>query len=133
MNPPASGARDYPHHFLPPDPTAVHDVPVREDERTGSHPRPPRPWYAQVVGQWPLFLTLLGVAAGLAVTATSHWKRGTGLVGASFLLATLLRLFLPDRLVGLLGVRSRLVDTVTLAALALGTLVLALIVPPTQK
>ena len=131
MNP-APGARDYPHHFRPSDPAAVHDVPVVEGERTGL-PRPPRPWYAQVAGQWPLFRTLLGVAAGLAVTGAGYWKRGTGLVGASFLLATLLRLFLPDRLVGLLGVRSRVVDTLTLAVLAVGTLVLALIVPPTQK
>ncbi len=127
--------REYPHHFRPPDPAAARDVPAAPDSQAGSFPRPraPRPWYLQVAGQWPLFVTLLGVAAGLAVTATGHWKRGTVLIGLAFAGAAVLRLLLPERWVGLLGVRSRVVDTACLAVLGLGILVLAIVVPPTQK
>lgn len=133
MNGDPAAPRDYPHHFRPPDPADARDVPVGVDEQGGTLPRPPRPWYAQVIGQWPLFLTLVGVTAGVAVTATSHWKRGTAAIGAAFVLAALLRLLLPERMVGLLGVRSRAIDTACLAVLGVGILVLALVVPPTQK
>ena len=50
-------------------------------------------------------------------------------VGAAFVLATVLRLFLPERMVGLLHVRSRAVDVACLAVLGAGILVLALLVP----
>lgn len=133
MNPQPPESRDYPHHFRPPDPADARDVPVAGHEQGGNLPRPPRPWYAQIAGQWPLFVTLLGVSVGLAVTASGHWKRGTTLVGAAFVAATLLRLLLPERRVGLLGVRSRAVDTACLAVLGVGILVLALVVPPTQQ
>lgn len=133
MSPQHREAREYPHHFRPPDPADARDVPVAADEQTGMLPRPPRPWYALVWGQWPLGVTLLGVGLGVLVTATGHWKLGTSLIGASFVLATALRLLLPERLVGLLGVRSRAVDVACLAVLGVGILVLAIVVPPTQK
>lgn len=125
--------REFPHHFRPPDPADARDVPVASHEQTGTLPRPPRPWWAQVAGQWPLFLTLVGVSIGLAVTATSRWKRGTTIIGAAFFVAMLLRLLLPERLVGLLGVRSKVLDTLCLAVVGVGILVLAIVVPPTQK
>lgn len=93
-------------------------------------PRPPRPWYRLVTGQWPLALLLLGVATGVAVAALGYWKRGSFLIGATFLLGTLLRALLPEPRVGLLGVRGRAVDVACLALLGVGIVVLSLIVPP---
>lgn len=93
-------------------------------------PRPPRPWYAQIAGQWPLALVLLGVAAGVAWAGAGHWKRGSFLIGCTFALGALLRSVLPAERVGLLGVRSRAVDVLCLSVLAIGIVVLALVVPP---
>lgn len=120
---------DYPHHFHPPHPWDTADVPTAEPADAPVGPRPPRPWYQQVLGQWPLFVTLLGVAVGVAWAGIGHWRRGSTLIGATFVLATVLRMVLPERLVGLLGVRSRAVDVACLAVVGVGILVLALIVP----
>ena len=59
------------HHFHPPDPRDARDTPLRPGEAAAlpNRPRPPRPWYAQITGQWPLAITLLGVAIGLAIVA----------------------------------------------------------------
>ncbi len=129
----SAAERDFPHHFRPPDPADAVDIPLAADKGLQAGPRPPRPWYQLIGGQWPLFVSLLGVTAGLVVTSTGHWKRGTTLIGATFVLATLLRAVLPERLVGLLQVRGRAWDTLILGVLGVGILVLALVVPPTQK
>lgn len=122
-------AEDYPHHFRPPHPWDTADVPTDEPAGVPVGPRPPRPWYQQVAGQWPLFVTLVGVTAGVLWAASGHWKRGSTLIGATFVLATVLRLVLPERLVGLLGVRGRAVDAACLALVGIGIVVLALTVP----
>lgn len=93
-------------------------------------PRPPRPWYQLVVGQWPLAVVLLGVLAGVVWAGTGHWRRGTTLIGATFLLATVLRAVLPAARVGLLDVRGRWVDVTCLALVGAGIVILALVVPP---
>ena len=69
-------------------------------------------------------------ASGVGWAGIGHWKRGSFLIGASFVVATLLRAFLPDRWVGLLGVRRRLVDVACLGLLGVGIWALTLVVPP---
>ena len=93
-------------------------------------PRPPRPWYAQIAGQWPLALVLLGVGAGVVWAGLGHWKRGSFLIGVTFLVGTVLRALLPPERVGLLGVRRRWVDVACLGLLGVGIVVLSLVVPP---
>ncbi|HRA76922.1 MAG TPA: DUF3017 domain-containing protein [Propionicimonas sp.] len=93
--------------------------------------RPPKNFAQQVLGQWPLAVVLFGVALGLAVVATGHWRAGCSLVGAAFTFGGVLRL-LPDTRVGLLAVRSRLLDTIVLLGLGLGILALAWLVPPSS-
>ncbi|MDR1791723.1 MAG: DUF3017 domain-containing protein [Propionibacteriaceae bacterium] len=85
----------------------------------------------QVLGQWPLATVLTGVAAGLIVVATSHWRMGCLIIGAAITLGALLRL-MPDRLVGLLRVRNRVLDFTILILLGLGIIIFALIVPPSR-
>lgn len=93
-------------------------------------PRPPRPWYQQIAGQWPLAVVLLAVSGAMLVVGLGHWKRGSFLLGVTFLLAAVLRLALPEERVGLLAVRTRAVDVACLAVLGVGIVVLALVVPP---
>ena len=82
-----------------------------------------------VLGQWPLAVVLTGAAVGLAVVAlTGHWRIGCTLLGASVTLGGVLRL-LPNSRVGLLAVRSRLIDTVLLLGSGIGILILTWVMP----
>ena len=93
-------------------------------------PRAPRPWWQLILGQWPLFVVLLGVSIGLAWVGLTHWKRGSFVIGVSFLVGMVLRAFMPAHRIGLLGVRRRWVDVCCLGLLGVGIVVLALVVPP---
>lgn len=118
----------------PSNPGQVRFVPASpETSGAAGLPRPPRPWYQQIAGQWPLAITLLGVAIGVGVMATGYWRRGSTLIGLTVAGAAVLRLVLPARLVGLLEVRSRWVDTLILLAIGVGILVTAWVVPPIRK
>lgn len=105
----------------------------REGPQAWDHsqgPRAPRPWPQLVLGQWPLAVVLLTVAAGVAWAGLGHWKRGSFVIGVGFCIGFALRLLLPEAKVGLLGVRARWVDLICLGVFGLGTLALALVVPP---
>lgn len=93
-------------------------------------PLPPAKGPVQaVLGQWPLALVLTGVAIGLGVVAlTGHWRVGCTMLGASVTLGGVLRLLPPSR-VGLLAVRSRLIDTVLLLGSGIGILILTWAMP----
>lgn len=120
-----------PHHFRAPDPADLveHPVPV-SDALQG--PRPPRPWYALVLGQWPLFVTLLTVSTGLVVVWW-HWKRGALIIGGGVVLGGILRLVLPEKAAGLLCCRSRWLDVLLTLATGLGIIVLALVISATRR
>lgn len=79
---------------------------------------------------WPILIVLLGIAAGLTYTGMEHIKRGPMIVAAFVCLGALLRLVLPQRLVGLLAVRSRVVDVILMFALGLAIAVVTVVVPP---
>ena len=59
-------------------------------------PRPPRSWPRLVAGQWPLAVLLFGVSAGVLWAGVGHWKRGSFLIGVTFLVGTVLRTFLAE-------------------------------------
>ena len=86
---------------------------------------------APAPGKWeqlPYVLTLLGtaVALGTIMLGTHHLKSGTLVLAGVLLAAAVARLVLPDRLVGMLSSRRRLVDVAIFAALGLGLLVTGL-------
>ncbi len=83
-----------------------------------------------VVNQWPLAFVLSFCVAGLLVVQANHFRRGTVLFAGGLVLAAALRLVLPGTTAGLLVVRGRWLDVLTLAALGLGVLLTALVVPP---
>jgi hypothetical protein len=87
---------------------------------------PRRRWW----DEWPLCVVLATAVAGLGVVASDHFKRGTVLFGAALLLGMLLRFVLPDSRIGLLKVRSRTIDVLTLGFFAFSMVLLAIVVPP---
>jgi hypothetical protein len=84
-----------------------------------------------VVGVVPYLIVLVCVVAGLYIA----WSQGSGggggavVGGVALLVAALVRLALPAKLVGLLGTRKRVTDVVTLAALGAGLIVAGLVLP----
>ena len=98
-----------------------------------SEGRPPlyvrRPFVAGLVRQLPLLAVLAVVAVGLALVAVEHWRKGLVVMGLALVGAALLRLFLPERRVGFLAVRSRPVDVVLLAAAGLALTTISLAIP----
>ena len=95
--------------------------------------RPPlyvrRPFVAGLVRQLPLLAVLAVVAVGLVLVALEHWRKGLTVMGLALVGAALLRLFLPERRVGFLAVRSRPVDVVLLAAAGLALTIISLAIP----
>ena len=79
--------------------------------------------------QWPFAAAMTGMGIGLGVVATGNFPAGTVLFALSVLGAAVLRALLPERAAGLLAVRSRAVDAMTLGALGAGLTVLALVIP----
>jgi hypothetical protein len=80
--------------------------------------------------EWPLILVLVVAATSLWIVADNHFKRGTVLFALAICMAAFLRAVLPNGAVGMLRVRSRFVDVLTMAVLGGSTLIAALIVPP---
>jgi hypothetical protein len=69
--------------------------------------------------EWP-FLSIVGLIAAAVVYLLffhGHWRRGAGAISVALLLGALYRLVLPPARVGLLVVRNRFLDTVSLAVL----------------
>jgi hypothetical protein len=99
---------------------------AREAERRR---RPP--WF---VREFLLTVALVGVMIGMIIVVVeAHWRQGLFGVGVVLLVLALARLVLPARLVGMLAVRGRLFDTVTLLALGSAVIGLMLEVPlPTR-
>jgi hypothetical protein len=97
-----------------------------------SHGTPTRsPQFLRAVkDEWPLVSVLAVCTAGVLVVLSEHFRRGTVLFAGGLVLAAGLRALLPGESAGLLVVRGRLVDVITLTALGLGVLLAALVVPP---
>jgi len=85
-----------------------------------------------IVGVVPYLIVLVCVIAGLYI-AWSQGSNGGGqgavVGGVALLVAALVRLALPAKLVGLLGTRKRVTDVVTLAVLGAGLIVAGLVLP----
>ncbi len=98
-----------------------------EDTDTGEHPvRPKVPyWLSQV----PYLLVMSALAAGIVVVAAAHFKRGPAIIAGALLLAAVFRAFLPDDWIGMLAVRRRWIDLLTLVTLAVLLIVLAWVAP----
>jgi hypothetical protein len=83
-----------------------------------------------LLAQWPITLVLIGVAISMVMIAADYFRRGSIVLSASVLLAAFLRLLLPDSDAGMLVVRSRKVDVITLGVLGVGLTIFTFWVPP---
>ncbi|MEV0404600.1 DUF3017 domain-containing protein [Actinoallomurus sp. NPDC050550] len=94
----------------------------RRAQRAQARPAVPR-W----LGQLPYVFVLCGVAAGLAVVATNHFRRGSMLIAAAVFIGALARLVLPESQAGMLAVRPRWVDVLLMTAAAVGVTLVAFV------
>ena len=119
---------------VPDDP--VPDDPVPDDavpddvDGPDPGPDPPEESLAQrAADQWPMGLVLLCVAGGLAVIAIGGFRAGSVIVAAALVFAAFLRAFLPEEVVGMLAIRRRSTDVLTMALFGLALAVVAFLVP----
>jgi hypothetical protein len=96
-------------------------VTQQPDTHTGPVRRP--------FGELPFAVVLLIAGGGVAAIVLSHWRKGIFLVGLAALIAAVLRLVLHGRDAGLLVVRSRAFDVVSLVAMGVTLMVLTHLVP----
>lgn len=100
-------------------PPEVDDLPegvaVESQERTA------------VLRELPLASVIGGVALGLVIIGLHHFRWGNLLIAGSVLAGAFFRLVLPTRRAGLLAVRSRFTDVVTMSAMGGSLMLLALI------
>jgi len=89
-----------------------------------------RGWPRALYRQWPLLVVLICFAVGVALIVTDHWRRGSMVIGGATGLAALMRLVLPERVVGLLALRGRYVDAAVTGLAGLAIIVLSLVVAP---
>ncbi|WP_241841954.1 DUF3017 domain-containing protein [Pseudofrankia sp. BMG5.36] len=94
--------------------------------RRAAERRSRSPWF---IRQLVLTAALAGVTLGLVMVTQQRWRQGLFGVGAVLLVMALARLALPTRSVGMLAVRGRLFDVVTLLVLGLSVIGLTLTVP----
>lgn len=81
------------------------------------------------VADLPLAAVLGVVVLGLVLVWVRHYRLGSAVIGAALLLGAALRLLLPLRQTGLLAVRSRGLDVLTMAAFGVLVVVLAVVIP----
>lgn len=84
---------------------------------------------AKSMNQLPLLVVIAGELLGLFLLALGLWRLGAVVVGVSLCVGAVERVVLPPRVAGLLQVRSRGFDIVTLAGAGIAIIVLALWVP----
>lgn len=82
------------------------------------------------IGSALYLVALLGVVGSLVLVAIGAWRWGVGGVGGVFLLTALARTFVSQSHVGMLKVRTRIVDVLTMALVGSALITLALTVPP---
>ena len=87
-------------------------------------------WRERMLLQLPSVLVLAVVAGGVAAVANHYWRKGLYVVGLGLVIGAVLRALLPTRRVGLLAVRSRVMDVVVLGSLGGAIGVLAAVIPP---
>jgi hypothetical protein len=80
--------------------------------------------------QWPILLVGLFLIAGFGLVAAGYWRRGALVMAIGVAVASGLRLTLSEDRIGLLAVRSRLIDFFTTASVSAAMLYIAWTIDP---
>jgi hypothetical protein len=91
-----------------------------------------QPLIDRTIDQWPLALVLLGLVIGLIVLTFYDFRVGSILLGVAVLFGAALRTVLSHDRAGLLAIRSRPVDLLTMYALGVALTSVAVLVPPAR-
>jgi succinate-acetate transporter protein len=91
-----------------------------------------QPLIERTIDQWPLALVLLGLAAGLVVLSFFEFRVGSVILGVAIIFGGALRLVLPRERAGLLAIRGRPIDLVTMFGLGIALTTVAVLVPPAR-
>lgn len=77
-----------------------------------------------------VYILVVGMAmVGLGITVAGAWRTGLGWMGGGLLLGALTRAVLSERGAGMLRVRRRWSDVLTLTGVGVALIVLAVVVP----
>jgi hypothetical protein len=79
--------------------------------------------------EWAITLVWVLAGVGLVLVGDRRFRAGCIFLAGGLVLGAWLRALLPERVIGLLRLRSRVTDVLVLAVFGLGTAVLALAVP----
>jgi hypothetical protein len=91
-----------------------------------------QPLIERTIDQWPLALVLLGLVVGLVVLSFVDFRAGSIILGGAIVFGGALRLVLPRDRAGLLAIRSRPVDLVTMFGLGITLTTVAVLIPPAR-
>ena len=83
----------------------------------------------RTIGGVVYLLVVAMTLIGLGITVAGAWRTGVGWMGAALLLGALARAVLSERGAGMLRVRRRWSDVVTLTIVGVALIVLAVVVP----
>ena len=83
----------------------------------------------RTIGGVVYLLVVAMTLVGLGITVAGAWRTGVGWMGAAMLLGALARAVLSERGAGMLRVRRRWSDVVTLTIVGVALIVLAVVVP----
>lgn len=75
------------------------------------------------------FLVLTIMLTGIVLIGLGTWRTGVVVMGSSFAVAFVARLVLSDERAGMLRIRRRFVDLITMALCCCGMVALALVIP----
>jgi Protein of unknown function (DUF3017) len=91
-----------------------------------------QPLIERTIDQWPLALVLLGLIIGLALLSFYEFRVGSITLGVAILLGAALRTVLPHDRAGLLAIRGRPMDLLTMYGLGVALTTVAVLVPPAR-
>ena len=80
--------------------------------------------------QWPILLVGLFFLAAFVLVVAGYWRRGALVLGIGVAVAAALRLALTDDRAGLLVVRSKAIDFVTMATVSASVIFIASTIDP---
>jgi DUF3017 family protein len=80
--------------------------------------------------QWPIMTVMLAFSVAFMLAAENFWRRAALLIGIGVGIAAVLRLTLTEERAGLLMVRSKGIDFVTMSLVAAGMVYIAWTIDP---